>query len=143
MRRIVTAAATLALFAQAGAAGAQTTKAKPKAPAAAARAPARTPAVPSRAELEQANDVLSLFVSAFNSKDVPSETKAGLLICLYSNPLGGIARSHARAMASDKAIDAKSPVQRLLVLSVLCKAPLPAAEPAKGPAGPTDQPKDR
>lgn len=140
MRSIVTTLAALALLAPAGPTFAQAAKAKPKAPTARSSAAPRAPAVPSRAELEQANEVLSLFVSAFNSKDVPAETKAGLLICLYSNPLGGIARSHARAMSSDKAIDAKSPVQRLLVLTVLCKAPLPSPDAS---AGPVDQPKGK
>lgn len=124
VRKVMMAALAVALTAQGGMAGAQKAKPKPTASAAAKATPARGP---SEAQMKAASDTLSLFVSAFNSKDVPKETKAGLMLCLYSNPLGKISMGLTEALAAEKSIDATSPVQRLLVLATLCNAPLPAA----------------
>lgn len=139
MRAIVTTALGMAL-AFSGAVDVQA-KTVAKAPVAAKPVAKPMSAPPTEEELKAANDTLSLMVSAFNSKDIPNETKAGLLLCLYGNPLGKITRSQAQAMAADKSIDAKSPVQRLLVIAAVCGAPLPAGKDAAQPVEPTEKPK--
>ena len=93
-------------------------------------ATAAEPAKPTPAQLKNAQDTLSLIVSALNSKDVPQETKKGLFGCLYQNSLGKVAAGSAEVLAHDKKIDRKDPTQRLLVVTHVCGAPVPA--PAKG-----------
>ena len=117
MRR---AAILLAMLALPGAALAQ---AKP-----AGRAPAvagDTPPLPSEAELQAATDTLSLIVSALNSDDIPANTKAGIMLCLYANPLGKISLGEAKVLTGDKTIDRTKAGQRLRVLAAICHAPQP------------------
>jgi hypothetical protein len=111
MRSLTIAAATLAMAAM---------------PATAAEPPKPTPA-----QLKNAQDTLSLIVSALNSKEVPQETKNGLFGCLYENPLGKIAAGSAEVLAHDKKLDPKDPTQRLVVLTHVCDAPVPAPAKAK------------
>ena len=85
---------------------------------------AATPAKPTAAQLKNAQDTLSLIVSALNSKEVPQETKNGLFGCLYENPLGKIADGSAQVLAHDKKLNPKDPTQRLVVLTHVCDAPM-------------------
>ncbi len=84
---------------------------------------------PTEQELSGAADTLSVFVSAFNSRTLGAETKAGLLQCLYANPLGTIARQEAKVFAANKSADMKSPGQRLFVVAKLCGTPISGAAP--------------
>ena len=93
---------------------------------------------PTTAELQNAQQTLSLLVSALNSKEVPQETKNGLFGCLYQNSLGAIAGDSAAVLQKNKQIDRKNPNARLLVLAKICGAPVPAG---KSDAG--DKPKGR
>lgn len=113
MRRL--AFALLALAAPAGA------LAQAKAPALAGE----TPPAPSDAELQAATDTLSLIVSALNSQEVPADTKAGIMLCLYANPLGKISLGESKALGTNKTIDRTKVAQRLRVLAAICHAPQP------------------
>ena len=112
--------AVAALIAQPGAAMAQA-KPKPAPPAVAGD----TPPLPSEQELQAATDTLSLFVSALNSAEIPAATKAGLLLCLYANPLGKIVRGENKVFAANAKLDRTKPGYRLQVLSAICHAPVP------------------
>lgn len=89
------------------------------------KVPADTPPPPSEAELSDATDTLSLIVSALNSKEIPANTKAGIMLCLYANPLGKISLGESKVLSEDKTIDRNNPTQRLRVLAAICHAPQP------------------
>ena len=84
-----------------------------------------TPPAPSDAELQAATDTLSLIVSALNSQEVPANTKAGIMLCLYANPLGKISLGESKVLAENKTIDRTKVAQRLRVLAAICHAPQP------------------
>jgi hypothetical protein len=93
-------------------------------------ATAAEPARPTPAQVRNAQETLSLIVSALNDKDMPQETKNGLFDCLYHNSLGKIANGSADVLAHDKKIDRADLTERLRVVAGICGAPKPV--PAKG-----------
>jgi hypothetical protein len=105
---------------------------------AATKTAATKTAAPSQAQLRDAQQTLSLIVSALNSKDVPEDMKDGLFGCLYENPLGKIADGATKVWAQnakgDKKLDPKNATAQLLVVAKVCGAPLPKPEADGKPA---------
>ena len=96
-------------------------------PAGAAAAPDK----PTQAELRNAQETLSLIVSALNSKDIPAEMKDGLFGCIYEAPLKEISAKAADVLAKNKKLDPKSADARILVIAKVCGAPIPVPPAAK------------
>ena len=92
---------------------------------------ATTSAKPTQAQLRNAQETLSLIVSALNSKDIPAEMKDGLFGCIYEAPLKEISAKAADVLAKNKKLDPKNPDARLLVIAKVCGAPIPVPPAAK------------
>ena len=92
---------------------------------------APTPDKPTQAQLRNAQETLSLIVSALNSKDIPAEMKDGLFGCIYEAPLKEISAKAADVLAKNKKLDPKSPDARILVIAKVCGAPIPVPPAAK------------
>ena len=101
---------------------------------AAVPAGAAAPDNPTQAQLRDAQETLSLIVSALNSKDIPNEMKNGLFGCIYEAPLKEISAKAADVLAKNKKLDPKNPDARLLVIAKVCGAPIPV--PPAGKAKP-------
>ncbi|TPG22643.1 hypothetical protein EAH87_02260 [Sphingomonas koreensis] len=89
---------------------------------------------PTKAQLQSAEQTLSLIVGALNAKGVPQETKNGLFGCLYENSLSKIAAGTAAVIAKNKPLHGADPTVRLMVIAKVCGAPVPVPvdAPAKG-----------
>lgn len=92
---------------------------------------AATPDKPTQAQLRDAQQTLSLIVSALNSKDIPADMKNGLFGCLYEAPLREISAKAADVLAKNKKLDPKNPDARILVIAKVCGASIPAPAAAK------------
>jgi len=92
---------------------------------------ATTPANPTQTQLRNAQETLSLIVSALNSKDIPADMKDGLFGCIYEAPLKEISSKAADVLAKNPKLDAKNASARILVIAKVCGAPIPVPPAAK------------